>query len=306
MGARARKAAPEEASGVVDKAGFVSGESPAPGPVKRGQSRQGPAGDLAEEDTELTGFARVWSLVKLASGLVLVIGISLGVAWGARHYAMTTSRFAIESIDVQGGRRLSSEQLAELAGVRKGQNIFSVNIVEAQQKLIEHPWVRSAHIARQLPRALRVEVAEHEARAVVSIDSELFLVTRSGEPFKPLEPADPYDIPIITGISKANLARDRVRELERVQLGLEVLGHYERLPLSHAFAVQEIHLAEDGSVTLSVGRQGVSLKLGKGPWLMKLRMAERVMGKVQRQGKVPGIIFLDNDAHPERVVVRMH
>jgi cell division protein FtsQ len=192
-----------------------------------------------------------------------------------------------------------------LAGIKVGQNTFELDTTEAERKLLSDPWVRAARITRKLPRGVQVEVSEHEARALVSLGPALFLVTRSGEPFKRFSEADPYDIPIITGISEAGLARDRAREVERIALGLEVLGHYERLVLAHAFAAQEVHIDAAGAVTLVVGSQGVSLRLGKGPWLMKLRMAERVMGKVQRQGKVPGIIFLDNDAHQERVVVRM-
>jgi hypothetical protein len=34
-------------------------------------------------------------------------------------------------------------------------------------------------------------------------------------------------------------------------------------------------------------------------------MAERVIGQLAAKGRVPGIVFLDNIAHPERVVVRM-
>jgi len=251
------------------------------------------------------GWRRTWSLIKLGAGVVLVLGISLGVAWGAHHYALTTTRFAIEQVEIQGARRLSSEQVANLAGVQVGQNIFKVDMAEAERRLVAHPWIQSARVTRQLPRELFIEVTEFEARAIASIGNELFLVTRTGEPFKALLDSDPFDIPVVTGVSQENLARDRARETDRIKIALEVLGHYERLPLSHAFPAQEVHLDDSGAVTLVVGRQGVSLKLGKGPWLLKLRMAERVMAKVQRQGEVPGIIFLDNAAHEERVVVRM-
>lgn len=281
----------------------ASGQSPAPGAVRAERVYD----DLEppDESDVTSAWRRTWSLVKLASGLVLVLGLSLAVAWGGRHYAMTTPRFAIDHLDVRGARRLSADQVAGLAGLAVGQNVFTVDIPAAEKKLVSHPWIESARITRQLPRDLTIELTEYEARALCSIDGQLFLVTRAGEPFKPLGDSDPFDIPVVTGVSQENLARDRAREIDRIKLGLEVLGHYERLPLSHAFPAEEVNIDAGGSVTLVIGKQGVSLKLGKGPWLMKLRMAERVMGKVQRQGKVPGIIFLDNAAHEERVVVRM-
>lgn len=278
-------------------------ESPLPGAVRA--ERVYDERESADEPEPTGAWHRTWSLIKLASGLALVLGLSLAVAWGGRHYAMTTPRFAIEHLDVRGARRLSVDQVAGLAGLALGQNVFSVDIPAAERKLVSHPWIESARITRQLPRDLTIELAEYEARALCSIDGQLFLVTRSGEPFKPLAESDPFDLPVVTGMTQENLARDRAREIDRIKLGLEVLGLYERLALSHAFPAEEVNIDAEGSVTLVVGKQGVVLKLGKGPWLMKLRMAERVMGKIQRQGKVPGIIFLDNSAHEERVVVRM-
>jgi hypothetical protein len=34
-------------------------------------------------------------------------------------------------------------------------------------------------------------------------------------------------------------------------------------------------------------------------------MAERVIAELAAKGRTPGLVFLDNEAHPERVVVRM-
>lgn len=280
--------------------GFVTGESPAPGAVRVGSEEP-----LSIDDEAPSAAARVWSLTKLLLGLVMVIGISLGAAWGARHYAMTTPRFAIERLEVIGARRLTTEAVSRKAGVRAGQNIFSLDLARAEAKLIEDPWVKKAKITRRLPRVLRVEIEEYQPSALCSIGPELFLVTKDGEPFKALREADPFDLPVITGISRENLARDRAREIDRIRAGIEVLRLYERLVLHHAFPAQEVHLDPGGAATLTIGKQAVGVHLGKGDWRQKLTMAERVMSRVQREGKVPGIIFADNEAHPERVVVRM-
>jgi cell division protein FtsQ len=160
-------------------------------------------------------------------------------------------------------------------------------------------------VTRRLPSTLRVELTEREASAVVALAEHVYLVTREGVPFKEVEPGDPYDLPLITGASPENLARDRTREIERIQTGLEVLHQYERVPLSKVYPAEEVHLADAGDVTLTAGKDGVTLELGTGPWRKKLLMAEEVVGELRRKGRTPGIVFLDNQAHPERVVVRM-
>ena len=54
-----------------------------------------------------------------------------------------------------------------------------------------------------------------------------------------------------------------------------------------------------------VGTRGVSLHLGQGPWPKKLLMVAEVLRQFERQKELPGVVFLDNELHPERDVVRM-
>ena len=64
-------------------------------------------------------------------------------------------------------------------------------------------------------------------------------------------------------------------------------------------------MADDGTTTLVVGSSGITFHLGKGPVRQKLLMAARVLARVRARQQTPTIVFLDNEAHPERVVVRL-
>ena len=280
--------------------GYVPGESPPPGPVavRRGKASPGPS-------RPRSAWGLVWSSLKLASGLLVVVGAALAVAWSIHRYAVTSPRFSIQDIDLSGGSRVSLDEVKRLAGVEVGTNIFAFDTEAAAQKLLENPWIEQAKLTRKLPSTLKVELGLREASAMAAIGDKLYLVTRSGEPFKLIETADPRDLPVITGASIENLARDRSRELERIRSGLEVLRQYERLPLSRTYPAEEVHLTDAGDVSLTVGKEGITLELGQGPFRRKLLMAEQVAGELRRKGRTPGIVFLDNRAHPERVVVRM-
>ena len=249
--------------------------------------------------------ALLWSALKLASGLAVVVGASLGVAWSAHHYALTSPRFAIRTVELAGAKRSTLEQLESECGVTVGDNIFALDTDLAERKLLENPWISEVKLTRRLPGTLRIELNEREASAVVALGDRLYLVTPEGVPFKEVQAGDPFDMPLITGASPENLQRDRQREIERIQTGLEVLRQYERVPLSRVYPAEEVHLADAGDVTLTCGKDGVALELGTGPWRKKLLMAEEVVGELRKKGRTPGIVFLDNVAHPERVVVRM-
>lgn len=282
---------------------FVTSESPAPGPV-RAKSRRASAGSTPPVD-QGRFLPALWSAIKLASGVLVVVAASVAVAWGAHRYALSTPRFAIRKLDIRGSRRLGQQQIEKLAGIHVGQNIFALDTTAAEHRILSDPWVKEVKITRQLPGTLRVDLSEHEARAIASIDQSLYLLTRTGEPFKQLGPGDPYDLPVVTGITADNLARDRKGAIRRIGVALDVLENYDRIPLSRTYPPQEVHLMEGGGVVLTIGKDGVTLELGHGPWRKKLLMAARVIGKLRARGQRPGIVFLDDEAHPERVVVRM-
>src|SRR5690606_13072302 len=130
-------------------------------------------------------------------------------------------------------------------------------------------------------------------------------ITRDGLPIKPLDPNDVSDYPIITGMTAEQLAQDRALAHERLAQGISIIENYGRVGVSKVFAPQGVHLDPDGSVSMTVGVPAVTLKLGRGGFRQKLLMAGRIVGKLRAQGETPGLIFLDNEAHPERVVVRM-
>jgi cell division protein FtsQ len=280
--------APEESFSFEHDAEEASDSEPAPAKA----AGSGPWGKLT-------------SALRLGLGLALVIGTSVSVAYSVRHYALTSPRFAIQEVNLLGGKRVSPEQAQKQAGIELGANVFALDTALAERKLLENPWISEARVTRDLPRALRVEIKEREAAALAVFAEKLYLVTGTGEPFKPLEAGDPVDFPIITGATLEGLSRDRPRELDRVRVGLEVLEQYARLPLSKTQPAQEVHLADSGDVVLTAGKEGITFELGKDGYRRKLLMGEQVVAEMRRKGRSPGIVFLDNQAHPERVVVRM-
>jgi len=241
---------------------------------------------------------------KLGLGVLLVVGTAGATAFGAHRLALGSAHFALRHVELESSRRTSESEVLAQAGVRLGDNLLALDIRGAEQRLLADPWNRSVRVARKLPNTLRVELVEREALALASLDGSLFLVEASGEPFKALQEGDVEDLPVLTGVTLEALAKDRAGAVARLATGLSVLSHYERLPVSQQHRPQEVNLAPDGSVVLTVGARGVSLHLGQGPWPKKMLMVAEVMRTFEKR-ELPGVVFLDNALHPERVVVRM-
>jgi cell division protein FtsQ len=279
-------------------------DSPTPAGVvaNRRRSNKPPRRQASGEQ----GFgSRLAAGIRLLAGLTVVVGASTAVAWSIHRYAMTTTRFGIETVAVTGNSRLTSGDITALGGIELGKNLFSFDTRASEAGIIKNPWVSSAKVTRELPNTLKVEIAERKAAALAAFGERLFLVTKEGEPFKEVKPEDPTDLPIVTGITASELGRDRTGALERMRTAVGVLEKYQSLKLARVYPPEELHLEPSGHAMLTIGKQGITLALGLPPYARKLAMAAEVMGELRAKARTPGIVFLDNDAHPERVVVRM-
>lgn len=267
-----------------------------------------------------SGDSRVMRVLRGMLGFVMVVSIGGGVAYGARRYVKTSTRFQVAEIVTQGAKRRSPDELALTAGISKGQNVFGVDLERARTRLLADPWVSEASLARQLPGTIFLQVKEREAAGVVATTDakndtsgsgkvtgagETYLVTREGAIIKRLEPGDPSDLQVITGISLQHLVEDREGTTRTIRRALDLAFDYERTPLAHKATLQEVHVESNGEMTLVIGKTSVTVHMGASPYRRKLEQTARVMAELDRRGAKPDAIMLDNEARPDRVVVRM-
>lgn len=282
-------------------------ESPRP-PIAQGTSVRPPAKKplAPKSPSRLRRFAgSAFGVVKVVLGVSAVVGASVGVAWGAKQYMLTSPRFSIKSVAVDGNDRLSPDEVAQAGGIALGDNVFALDLDEARHKIENDPWVKSATVGRKLPGAVVVKVVEHEPAAVVAIGERLFLASRGGEVFKEVGPEDPTDYPVITGFEPEAVLADREGTEKRIVRALDLLDEAGRASFASRYPIQEVHLEKDGSLSVVVGRQAIVVALGHPPFKGKLEQADRVFLELSRRKADASVVFLDNEGSPERVVVRM-
>jgi cell division protein FtsQ len=284
---------------------FDVSDSPTPAAVTANKRTNKRALGNRPKDTEPGFVSKFATGLRLVVGLAIVVGASTAVAWSIHRYAMTTPRFGIKTVALSGNERLSQDEIVTLGGVEIGKNLFSFDTHEAERAIVKNPWVSTAKVSRVLPATLKIELVERKAAAFAVLGERLFLVTKDGEPFKQVKPEDPIDLPVVTGITASELARDRGGALERIRTAVGVIEKYQTLKIAKIYPPEELHLEPSGHAVLTIGKQGVTLALGLPPYARKLVMASDVVGQLRAKNRLPGIVFLDNEAHPERVVVRM-
>ncbi len=262
--------------------------------------------DPVREESEAPKPSPRWlAPLRTAAGFVLVAAVSLGVAWGARRYLMTSPRFSLEQVVMTGQKTRTKDGLLARANVKMGQNVLSIDLDAAKNKMLGDPYVKSAALARRLPDTILVDIEERVPAAMVALGDGLVLVTRDGDAFKRVEVGDPTDLPVITGLEPELAETDREGFADKIRRALDVAVDYQQSTLAAKMPLQEIHFEAGTGISLGVGSPVVSLVLGGPPFRKKLEQASRVAMELERRGQKADAILLDNDARPERVVARV-
>jgi cell division protein FtsQ len=135
--------------------------------------------------------------LKLCAGAALVVLVSFFFIF-VHDVFVQSDYFKAKGIQVQGGQRLSSQEIMHQAGVREGVNVLSVNLSAARRQLLAHPWIAEAEVQRDIPSGLRIRIREHAPAAVVDLGRR-FLLNDQGELFKEWEQSDAVDLPVVSG-----------------------------------------------------------------------------------------------------------
>jgi cell division protein FtsQ len=243
-------------------------------------------------------------VAKTIVGVALIAATSVGVAWAGRRHVLTSARFAITTIAVEGNERRPSDAVVAESGLAVGGNVFAADLDAARARLLADPWITEAALVRRLPGTVSIQVAERKAAALVAL-GDVYLASAEGEPFKKLEPGDPFDLPIVTGLRPEDLARDPSGTTRTVRVAIDLAAEYDRGALARRAPLDEVHVGADGGFVLFVGKSATELVIGGPPFRRKLDQATRVFAELDKRGAKADAMMLDNDTRPERVVVRM-
>lgn len=76
--------------------------------------------------------------------------------------------FTVKHIYVSGHYELDEKEIVRISGIKRGSEMFSLDLSEAVQRLIAEPYVHHAYISRQFPDVINIHVIER--RPMVLID----------------------------------------------------------------------------------------------------------------------------------------
>lgn len=141
--------------------------------------------------------ATKWSVLLSVNAVVLGL-LGYATAEVARS-VQESPAFGVETIRVEGTRRVSPDAVRRALSRLHGNNVFSVDLERVADDVGALPWVRAVAVKRLLPRTLRIEVEEREPAAQAVVDGSVRVVDESGAVIGTTGPDLRFDLPVITG-----------------------------------------------------------------------------------------------------------
>lgn len=259
--------------------------------------------DTAKKTEELKAAAKshgpvVLKVFGLAAAFV-AIAFGADATW---KWATTSPTFCLAKVTVRGQSEAADVELARLAGIVRGQNLFRMDTRSMERALAAHPWVKTVSVTRRFPSSLEISVTEHRAVAMLNL-GELYLVNEDGEPFKRVMPGDSFDLPLITGIDREALSQRSPDALLSLRDALSLIDAYGTDPSAAKQPLSEVTLHPEGvSATTTDGQE---IEFGEGDLPAKLGRLSRVRKELHARSLVADVIRLDNRARPSWVAVQV-
>lgn len=206
------------------------------------------------------------SLAIILGGLAVLYGIYLLVFMGPI--------FSVGEIVVEGKlEHISTPAVVELSGVKEGQTLFGIDVEAVHDNLRSNSWVSRAAVRRRLPHTLWMYVEEHQPVAVVEREGKLYFVDREGAAFKEMDPADPKNLPVITG----------VRE-DEIGSALSILETYIGSSFGQAWGISELHNDRVRGFSIVTEKGPVEILLGQDAPSARIELLGKWQGVIGRRG----------------------
>ncbi|MEJ5185986.1 MAG: FtsQ-type POTRA domain-containing protein [Candidatus Geothermincolales bacterium] len=114
----------------------------------------------------------------------LFLGMSLLFSLIALVWVYFFSGFvSVRGFEVVGARNLDAGYLVGLSGIRKGSNLFRVDLKRARETLLTEPGIKEARVSRRFPDTIVIQVVEREPLACLVQNGLFYLLDGDGMVF---------------------------------------------------------------------------------------------------------------------------
>jgi len=201
--------------------------------------------------------------------------------------------FKADRILVKGNQRLSRSEVIGHAQLSQGVNILSVNLNTTRKRLLSHPLIAEARVRREFPSRIQVTIREHQPLAVLNLGRR-FVIDERGEIFKEAEGTYSEGLPIVNGLSFADIgvAGQAATPYFRSAMSVLMLGRTSNSVLPNRL-IERIDVDRESGILLHTRGQARSVRLGYSHFSVKYIRLQEVLRYLQSQADSGRLEFID-------------
>ena len=252
----------------------------------------GELGDMAERSPLITGqrvrhrlrrrLGRALAAALRLGGIILLLAGAAAVVAAAVQWLLTSPRFAVAVVEVQGTSRLSPAEVREAAAISPGENLFRLNAEEVVARLRQLGPVKRAEVIRSFPNRVTL-VVEERVPFTLAQAGRLYWLDEDGVSLGPEPRAVTPRLPVITGI-RPEETRSGGAAAEDARAAVSLIRSMLRTGSPLTREISEIHMSgADGPVLYTV--DGVEVRLGTADWEDRLGRLEGVLAQIRSLGE---------------------
>lgn len=226
----------------------------------------------------------------------LIPVVAAAAVFAALYLFLFTRSFDVKEVQLFGSRNLPADSLRAITAGLLGRNIFTFHLSGIKERLLGLPEIRDVVFKRRLFNRLDCYVMKRDPVALLAVGN--MLEVDAGGVIIPRRSTGDVDLPLITGIGKAELAEPEGRR--KMESALEVLKLLKEFGFSPSEQLSEIHIEGDDVMLIWMGT-GTLIRVGSGEYIDRLRKLRAVLGILDEYERFPGFIDLRFD---HQVVVR--
>lgn len=178
----------------------------------RGGDVMGETIDFNRKDkNELIIRRRKKKFIKKCSLLLILLFSTLTILCLKHPY------FDIKNIEVINNKNISKDEIINLSGINKGDNIFYTNMDNIKNGIITNPYIMKVEIKRKLPDTILINVKEREAVFYGEKNGKFAIVDKNG-----------IVLEIRKDIKNMNLVKLQGFDVEKSQIGKPIATDDDR------------------------------------------------------------------------------
>lgn len=235
---------------------------------------------------------------------ILVMAVTAGALLGGWSVLTTSQAFAVRQTRISGLERVDRLDVLRAAGIGIDTSLLDMRPAQVEKRIERLPWVKRAEISRSLPHTIHIEVVEHKCRVLAMAGQRVYCLDAHLRPFAQTEPDPSLDMPLITGLTEADLVQPDQEIGGLMEDAANLVAILPRNGLPGRAKLSEIHLDRVWGISLVFNGLGATVRLGFDDYGRKLRQMVSVVSDLEARGEINRATLIDLD-YDNRAVVRL-